>query len=179
MFSNPGQILDVFGVSEGMVVGDFGTGEGVYARELSHRVGTHGVVYAFDVQKPMIDRLVAYVNDKRTTNIRPVWCDLELERGTTLNDRSLDLAVVANIFFQIEDKETFLKEVARVLRPNARLLFVDWSESWKNMGPHADHVVSPDDVRGFARGAGFVFDKEIPAGEHHYGLVFRRSSDNA
>lgn len=174
MFSNPGQILDAFGISPGMVVGDFGTGDGAYARELARRVGRDGIVYAFDVQKQMIDKLVAYVEHERTTTIRPIWCDLELPHGTTLGDRSLDVAVIANIFFQIEHKEAFLAEVARTLRPNARVLVVDWSESYGHMGPHPDHVVSHDDMKGFARGAGLVFDKTIDAGEHHYGLVFRK-----
>lgn len=174
MFSNPHTILDTFGISQGMVVGDFGTGDGAYALDIVERVGADGIVYAFDVQKHMIEKLVAQVRDKKISNLRPIWTDLEMDNGTTLPDRSLDSAVVANIFFQVEDKDAFLREVARVMRPNGRLLIVDWSDSFSNLGPRPDHVVSPDDAKAFARSAGFVFDKTVDAGEHHYGLIFRK-----
>lgn len=178
MFSNPRVILNAFGISEGMIVGDFGAGTGAYAHEILRHVGDSGVVYAFDVQKSMIDSLVAKARHEKLENIRPIWCDLEHEGGTTLADKTLDSAIIANLLFQIEHKDIFMKEVARVLRPNGRVLIVDWSESFgsasRRMGPHHDHVVSVDDAKAYARSAGLVFDKEIPAGEHHYGLVFRK-----
>ncbi|HXK40339.1 MAG TPA: class I SAM-dependent methyltransferase, partial [Candidatus Paceibacterota bacterium] len=117
MFSNPTDIIRQCGVSAGSVVGDFGVGEGAYARVLSAHVGPGGVVYAFDVQKDLISRLSREVEGVKDNVIHPVWVDLEMPRGTTLSDGVLDLALSANVLFQVDDKDAFVREIARVLRP--------------------------------------------------------------
>lgn len=175
MFSSPTEILRQCGISPGSVIGDFGTGAGAYAHEAAKLVGTGGAVYAFDVQKGMIERLAREVKDVKDNVIHPLWVDLELPRGTLLEDGVLDLAIIANILFQIENKESFMKEVARVVRPSGRVLAVDWKESFGNMGPHPGHVVTEARTKELARDAGLTFDKNIDAGAHHYGLIFRKN----
>lgn len=175
MFSDPLSILDTLGISAGMTVGDFGAGEGAYARELAKRVGKDGAVYAFDVQKDLVTRLVAEAKATKTENLHAIWADLDELGSTTLADASLDAAIVANVLFQSEQKEAFIKEAARVLRDNGRLLIVEWSDSFGHLGPHPDHVVSKDTAQKLGENAGLIFEKEIGAGEHHYGLLFRKT----
>jgi predicted methyltransferase len=179
MFSNPNDIIRQCGVSAGSVVGDFGVGEGAYARVLSAHVGPGGAVYAFDVQKDLVSRLSREVEGVKDNVIHPLWVDLEMSRGTTLADGVLDLALSANVLFQVDDKDAFMREIARVLRPGGRLLVVDWKESFGNTGPHKDHVVSEARVKELAHDNGLSFDTTIEAGDHHYGLVFRKqTTDN-
>lgn len=178
MFSDPLSILDALGVSAGMTVGDFGAGEGAYARELAKRVGRDGVVYAFDVQKDLVTRLAAEATASKIDNLHAVWADLEVRGGTKLPDASLDAVILANILFQSEDRDALLVEASRVLRDNGRLVLVDWSDASSGSagrpGPHSDHVVTKEAARKLGEGVGLVFDKEIAAGEHHYGLLFRK-----
>jgi len=176
MFVNPLSVLDTLGVNVGMTVGDFGSGEGAYARELAKRVGKDGVVYAFDVQKDLVTRLAAEAKSGKMDNLHAIWADLDERGGTTLADSSLDTAIIANVLFQSEQKESFIAEVVRVLRANGRLLLVDWSDAAGPLGPRADHVMTKDAARKLAEEAGLVFDREIDTGEHHYGLLFRKAS---
>lgn len=178
MFSDPLSILDALGVSPGMTVGDFGTGEGAYARELAKRVQKDGTVYAFDVQKDLVTRLVAQAKEAKIYNLNVIWADLDEPNSTTLAANSLDAAIVANVLFQSEKKDVFLKEATRVLRDNGRLLIVDWSDSFGHLGPHPEQVITKDAARRLAEGAGLVFDKELAAGEHHYALLFRKVKNN-
>ena len=174
MFSNPRAVIDAVGVHQGMIVADFGAGEGTYARELAERVGDTGIVYAFDVQKDLVARLAAYARDAHITALRPVWVDLELPRSTGLLDDSIDTAFVVNTLFQIEDKESFLGEVFRVLRLNGRVLIIDWSDTERVVGPHPDHILSAALTRSIAEKVGLVFDSTRDAGAHQYGLLFRK-----
>jgi ubiquinone/menaquinone biosynthesis C-methylase UbiE len=174
MFSNPADILRQCGISVGSVVGDFGTGSGVYAHEAAKFVGTNGVVYAFDVQKHLIARLIKDIEHLKNKVIHPLWIDLEHEKGTGLNDDVLDLAICANVLFQIEKKESFIKEVARVIRPGGRVLVVDWKESFGHLGPHPESVVPAREAQQLLNIAGLEFDKTIAAGAHHYGFLFRK-----
>lgn len=178
MFSDPLSILDSLGVNKGMTVGDFGAGEGAYARELAKRVEKDGAVYAFDVQKDLVTRLAAQAKTAKTENLHAIWADLDEPKSTTLLDASLDAAIVANVLFQSENREAFIKEATRVLRDNGRLLIVDWSDSFGHLGPHPEQVITKDAARRLGEGAGLVFDREIAAGEHHYGLLFRKTKNN-
>ena len=174
MFSDPTNVLRQCGVSQGATVGDFGSGTGAYAHEAAALVGPSGIVYAFDVQKHLVARLAAEVEKKKDNVIHPLWVDLEHPKGTGLSANVLDLAIVANVLFQIDDKDAFIKEVVRVLRPGGRLLLIDWKESFRHMGPHPDQVVHEGSARGMLEGAGLAFDKAIDAGAHHYGSIFRK-----
>lgn len=178
MFSNPKDILRQCGISEGSVVADFGTGEGAYAREAAARVAPHGVVYAFDVQKGLIDRLAAYIAREKQTVIRPLWADLEHPGGTGLADSTLDLAIVANLLFQIESKPAFARELLRVLRPGGRVLVIDWEEA-SGLGPHPGHIITLPAARKLLTNAGFMLDKTVEAGDHHYGLIVRKPADSS
>src|SRR5687768_1088187 len=110
MFSNPTEILRQCGVSSGSVVGDFGVGEGSYARAAAAAVGMQGAVYAFDVQKSLVERLAKGIAHDAQSVIHPLWADLELPRSTTLADDTLDLAIIANVLFQVDHKEGFIAE---------------------------------------------------------------------
>ncbi len=88
-------------------------------------------------------------------------------------DRHLDLVLISNLLFQLEDKPAALKEAWRILKPTGRLAVIDWSESFGGMGPHKKAVVKKEQALLFAREAGFELIKEFDAGAHHYGLIFR------
>jgi SAM-dependent methyltransferase len=178
MFSDPNNILRQCGVSPGSIVGDFGSGAGTYAHEAAALVGPQGVVYAFDIQKDLVARLTREIQAKKENVIHPLWVDLEHPKGTGLSAGTLDLGIAANVLFQVEDKNAFIKEIVRVLRPGGRLLLIDWKESFGHMGPHPDHVVRESDAQKTGSDAGLVLDKTIDAGAHHYGLIFRKQTTN-
>ncbi len=175
MFSNPEKVLKEFQIGEETHVGDFGVGSGAYAFAAARAVGEHGSVYAFDIQKDLVTRTVKTAEGEKIKNLHAVWADLEEPRGTKLADGSLDAVIVANILFQIEKKDVLVSEIVRVLKPNSRVLVVDWSESFGHTGPHPDAVISEDNARSLFGQGGFTFEREVNAGEHHYGLVFRKT----
>ncbi len=90
-----------------------------------------------------------------------------------LKNDLLKAAVAANILHQIRDKARFAEEVKRVLEPGGETLVVDWVSSFKNMGPHTDHVVTPGEAARLFEGAGFTVGDMLPAGTHHYAFVAR------
>jgi hypothetical protein len=62
----------------------------------------------------------------------------------------------------------------RILKKKGRVLLVEWADSFAGMGPHRDHVVKQDDAKKIFIDAGFAYERDVKAGEHHYGLVFRK-----
>ncbi len=174
MFSNPEKILMQFGVSKGLHVADFGAGSGYYARLLAEKVGDGGRVFAVDVHKDMVRRLARLAVDEGMPQLESSWGDLEKEGGSGLQKESVDAVIIANTLFAVEDKKAFAKECERVLRKKGRVLLVEWTDSFAGMGPHSDYVIKAEDAKEIFVAVGLALDHEIEAGEHHYGLVFRK-----
>ncbi len=174
MFSNPEKNLIQLGVSDGMFVADFGAGNGYYAMLFAERVGETGRVYCIDIQSDLLNKILKESEERYISNIEVITSDIEKEKGSTLTEKSVDVVLIANTFFQIDHKDSVAKEVYRILKVKGRLMFIEWSDSFAGIGPHRDHVIKKDDARKIFEENGFVFDREIDAGEHHYGLVFRK-----
>ncbi len=172
-FVVPDEVVEHMHVRAGDVVADFGAGSGYFIPTLAAAVGPEGKVYACEIQKQLVDTLGEIARDKGLANVDPLWCDLEAEQGTKLADNTLDVGLLVNTLFQLEEKNTALEELKRVLRPGAKLFVVDWSESFQGLGPTAEHVVTEADARALFETAGFTFERTIESGAHHYGLAFR------
>lgn len=173
-FIVPELAVSHFHLRAGDVVADFGAGAGFFESALSRAVGPDGRVYACEIQKPLIERIDAVVRAERLDNVRALWCDLETLGSTKLADGALDAGLLANTLFQMEEKAAALGEIARVVRAGGKLFVLDWSESFGGMGPAPDAVLSADAAKTLVEAHGFAFERSFPAGEHHYGLAFRR-----
>jgi ubiquinone/menaquinone biosynthesis C-methylase UbiE len=177
MFANPKENLEKLGLSPGTIVADLGAGSGHYAFIAAKMVGgmeMEGKVYAIDVQKDLLDRIKNEANHEHLTNIEIIWGNAEKIGGTKLRDLSVDVVIASNIFFQVENRETFAKEIARILKPKGRLFFIEWSDSFGGIGPKADAVVTEAAAKIFFEKNGFMVERDVPVGSHHYGLVIRK-----
>src|SRR3989344_3691817 len=174
MFSNPEKILIQFGLAESLSVADFGAGAGYYAKLLARRVGETGKVFCIDVTKEMLRKLANDAEKEKLNNLEVVCGDVEKEEGSTLPNDSQDAVIIANTLFALEDKTGVANEAKRILRKKGRVLLVEWADSFAGMGPHKSHVVKKEEAKRIFETAGFKFEREIDAGEHHYGFVFRK-----
>ena len=173
MFSDPRHNVEQLGLSDGAVVADLGAGSGFYSLEAARAVSPTGRVYAVDVQRDLLERLRKEASRQHVRGIEIVTGDFEHLGGSKIREGSCDAAILSNVLFMIEDKKAALREAKRVLKRGGRLLLVDWSASFSQMGPHPDHVFYKDDALKVARDVGFSFEREIHAGAHHYGIIFR------
>ncbi len=174
MFSDPRHNLEQLGMSDGAIVADLGSGSGFYSMEAARIVAPLGKVYAVDVQKDMLEKLKREAQKVHIRNIDIVHGDLERLGGTKIRDGIVDVVIVSNVLFMLEDKKTFLQEVRRILKAKGRILLIDWSASFSLMGPHPEHVVYKDNALIMLKEAGFSFEREISAGAHHYGIIARK-----
>jgi len=171
-FAEPKTNILQMGVREGMKIGDFGVGSGHYALAASGIVGRDGRVYAIDVQEDLLHHVRDAANRAGRTNIDTVWGDIEKPGGTKLRDASLDAVILSNVLFQLAHPDRALQEARRTLKPDGKLLVVDWAGSYAGLGPAPDHVVVEHKAEELCMNAGFHKQKNFRAGAHHYGLVF-------
>ncbi len=174
MFSDPSYNIEQLSLQSGMKVADLGCGSGFYSMALAKAVGDKGRVYAIDVQKGLLDRLKKEAMIEGFHNVEVVWGDVEKKHGTKLRDESADAVVVANLLFQIGQKVDFANEIQRILRQRGKLLLIDWSGSFGGVGPDQDQVVAKRIGQELFEQNGFVFEREIRAGDHHWGIIMRK-----
>lgn len=173
-FARPHKAVGEFHIEPGMNIADFGAGSGAYTFAIAEALGGSGVVYAIDIQQPLIRRIQSEAKKKNLSTVEILWCDLE-HKGTHLKEHSMDKVLLSNILFQVEEKEKVVAEAARILAPHGRLIVIDWSESFGLMGPHKKDVVSKSDMLSLLEAMSFSLEKEFSPGAHHYGLILKRS----
>jgi ubiquinone/menaquinone biosynthesis C-methylase UbiE len=174
-FSVPRENVLQAGLHEGMKVGDFGAGSGHYSRAAAAIVGSSGKVYAIDVQEDVLKHIKLNTHEIHQHIIETVWGDIEKPGGTHLRDASLDVVLLANVLFQVENRFGLLAEIKRVLAPGGKLMLVDWAGSYSGMGPAPEKVVPEHDAEALFINGGFHKVKSFRAGPHHYGIVFTNS----
>ena len=176
MFSNPKNNLEQFGLTKGMKVADLGVGAGFYALEAARIVGAEGRVFCVDVQKELVAGVRRTAEKEGLNNLEAIWGDIEKPEGTKIKSATIDAVIVSNVLFQLEDKNGFVEEVVRILKPGGKVLVVDWTESFGGMGPHKDHVVTEEQAKQLFTAKGFLIYKKIDAGAHHYSFVAKKAS---
>jgi ubiquinone/menaquinone biosynthesis C-methylase UbiE len=174
MFSDPTKVVESVGIQAGMDIADFGSGSGFYSLAAAKSLVSTGRVYAIDAQKDLLTKLKNHAIKEGVYNIEVIWGDIEKLGGTKLRDASVDIVFICNVFFQLEDKEDAIKEASRILKPRGRIVFVEWADSFGGIGPHAKSVFKKDKAGPLFEKYGFSIDHDIPAGSHHYGIIFKK-----
>lgn len=170
-FLDPERVLDELDLKSDMIAAEFGCGSGSFTIPLAKRL-EDGLVYGLDIQEAPLSALKSRALLESVRNIRIARCDLEKPKGSGLSDFFLDLVLMPNILFQIENKTAIIKEAERVLKKGGKLLVVDWLPK-ASKGPTEERV-SPAEVKKITKGLGFELKKEFEAGKYHYGLVFTK-----
>jgi len=173
-FVVPDIVISHFHLRTGDKVADFGAGSGFFASGLSHAVGNEGRVYLLEIQKNLIEACEEVVRKQHLSNTEILWCDLEKEGGSKIEDGTLDAGILVNTLFQFEDKAVAVNEIVSDLRSGGKLFVVDWSESFGGLGPQVGTVFSAEQATDLCEAAGLVLETDFDAGDHHYGLAFRK-----
>lgn len=173
-FVIPEIVTSQFLLKEGDKVADFGAGSGFFLKALTTAVGPSGKVYACEIQKVLVEKLADQARLLGLTNVVSLWCDLEETNGIKIPANTLDAGIVVNTLFQIGLKEVALEEMRRVLRPGGVLHVIDWSESFGGLGPQVSDVISKEQAILLCESRRLVFEREFPAGDHHYGFSVRK-----
>src|SRR3989339_2260911 len=126
MFTDPVKNLKTLELKENDIVADLGAGTGYYS-VAAGRLVPRGKVYAVEIVKDFLTTIKNKVKEAHLSNVEIIWGDIEKLGGTKIGDGVIDAVIASNVFFQVENKNKFIEEIKRILKPKGKVLFIDWS----------------------------------------------------
>lgn len=168
---NPKAVLEHAGIRSGMKVADLGCGTtGHFVFPAAHLVGSQGTVYAVDILKSALSGIEGRRKIEGVSNVETLWADIEQPNGVKLPSESLDLVMLINNM----PKEAMIREAVRLVKPDGRLLVVDWKPAGAPFGPPSKDRISAVQVTGMVQSLGFKPLEVFDAGQYHFAVVFAR-----
>lgn len=169
IWQRPDQIMDALAIAEASVVADVGAGGGWFTIRLARRVGPNGIVYAEDVQPEAVTAISRRVTAEGLTNVRTV---LGQEGDPRFPASRLHAVLMVDAYHEIEDRVTFLRNLAKSLRPDGRIGVVNFKLEGGGPGPPTDERVKPEIVVGDATSAGLRLLSQETFLQYQYFLIF-------
>ncbi|MFC3958208.1 class I SAM-dependent methyltransferase [Halovivax cerinus] len=141
------ELLSELPLGSDSTVADLGSGTGFYTDDVAPFVGT---LYAVDVQAAMHEK---YRDQGVPENVELVTAGVD---SLPFADDDLDGAFSTMTHHEYASEDAFA-ELARVIRPDGRLVTVDWSADGRGeSGPPTDERFSAADAGEQLRDAGFT-----------------------
>jgi len=144
----PGEVLGWLELRPGMMIADIGTGTGYFAIPIARAIAPGGRVFAVDLQPELLEVL----RKKLAEPSAPA--NIVLLAGTAgstgLAAGSCDLALLANVWHELDDYDAALAELTRILKPGGRLAVLDWRPDVERPpGPPLEHRLPAREVQQF------------------------------
>ncbi|HEX7586290.1 MAG TPA: class I SAM-dependent methyltransferase [Patescibacteria group bacterium] len=170
-FIDPEAIVRLLNLPAGIVVADFGCGTGYFSLPVARQIGEKGIVYALDILTDKLEVVESQAKTQGVANILTKRVNLENKNGSKLDGESIDWVILKDMLFQNNNKNQILEEAKRVLKTGGKVLLIEWKKGDTSIGPDIGLRMSVEDIKDLARKNELGIDREIDAGNFHYGLV--------
>lgn len=167
----PERVLDALKIREGATVADVGAGVGYFTWRLAKRVGPKGKVIAVDLQQKMLDRMA---EDLKRRNIANVEMVLGGVRDPHLPEGAVDLALLVDVYHEFSEPEEMVSHIRKALRPDGKLVLVEYRKEDPSIPILPLHKMSVDDVRSELEPLGFELQQALEFLPTQHILIFTK-----
>jgi ubiquinone/menaquinone biosynthesis C-methylase UbiE len=154
----PERMLASLDIKKGSVVADVGAGIGYHVWRLSDIVGPTGKVIAEDIQDGMLQMLRRNINDRKLPNVDVV---LGTPSDPNLPGNALDLVLMVDVYHEFSDPLAMMRHIKDALKPNGRVVLVEFRKEDPNVPIQPLHKMSVQDVRSELEPMGFKFQRSL------------------
>ena len=136
VFDRRREIVAAAKIRPGMIVGDIGSGTGLFTPLLLEAAGSKGKVYAVDIVPKFLDLIRERMTAAGVENVETVLCT---ERSVELPANSIDLAFICDVYHHFEYPHSSLASLHRAIRPGGEIFLVDFK---RIPGESADWILN-------------------------------------
>ncbi len=130
-------------LKEGMAVADIGSGNGYHTLMMAKLIGGEGKAYAVDIQPEMLRMLEGRAKKSGLKNIVSVenryW-------DTDLPEKSIDLALMADVYHEFSHPEEMLASIRRALKPGGQVVLLEFRTEDPKVPIKPEHKMSKAQV---------------------------------
>lgn len=164
-------LLEELDLKPGMVVADVGAGSGYLSRRMAPLVAPGGRVVATDIQPEMLALLAKTAADPRYRNIEPLAGAVD---DTRLPAGSIDLAIMVDVYHELEFPYEVLESIVRALKPGGRVAFVEYRGEDPDVPIKDLHKMTERQIRREAEQHALVWERTGRKLPWQHLVVFRR-----
>ncbi len=162
----PQQLLtEVAGITRGMTCVDLGCGTGTFSLPMAGCVGSEGIVYAVDDSAEMLEYL-------RAKNPPPNLRLVQRDAGQTgLDSQIADFCLLAFILHEVKQPDSVVSEAFRLLKPEGKVLVVEWKADLGSPGPPRNRRLSQGQVERLFQTVGFSRFAYVDWTKNHFAVM--------
>jgi ubiquinone/menaquinone biosynthesis C-methylase UbiE len=165
------RVVAALGLRPGQVVADLGAGTGVFSAPLAKAVAPSGRVYAVEIDAKFFDYIKRRASDEKLANVVTV---LGRPADPALPAGDVDLAFMHDVLHHVADREGYLKNAVRYLKPSGRFAIADLNPA---TGAHRDDPslqITKEQVNGWMKALGFGNAREVPISADKWFVIYSR-----
>ena len=168
-WQRPDDVVEALGLRGDELVVDVGAGSGTFTTRLA-RALPRGHVIATEVDPALLTHITQQARAQALPNVAPTLLT-DGERGIPNNT---DLVLLANVLHHLPKPADWLADLARTLRPKARVAILEFTMGDHPVGPPDGVKYSRQELQSMFNAAGLRVDTE-PKGllPYHHLIVLR------
>ena len=165
----PAVTLKRAGLTTDMTICDIGAGTGAFAFPAAEI--TEDMVYALEISDDMLEILESRKKERGIDNLV-----IKKVQGTQLplEDSSCDMVIMVTVLHELEETETILNEIRRILKPDGKLMIVEFHKRGTPMGPSISHRISVEETEDLCHRSGYITTDQFCLGENFYSIIFQK-----
>lgn len=170
-WQNPDNILIEAGLKPGDTLIDLGCGEGFFALPAAMIVGPHGKVYGLDTRS----QAITVVQEKAARlGLGNLILKVGRAEDVILCNQCADTVFLGIVLHDFDDPALVLRHAAGMLKPEGRLINLDWKKEPMPWGPPLHIRFDPERAAGLIEAAGFRLESTDTSARFHYVISARR-----
>jgi ubiquinone/menaquinone biosynthesis C-methylase UbiE len=166
---DPDRMLAALDIKKGSVVADIGAGVGYHVWRLAEIVGPQGKVIGEDIQEGMIRLMRKNIDDRKLRNVEVI---LGTPSDPKLPANALDLVLMVDVYHEFADPVTMMRHIQKALKPDGRVVLVEFRKEDPNVPIQPLHKMSVQDVRSELEPLGFKFQRSLEFLPWQHILIF-------
>ena len=165
------EVVAAMKLRPGDVVADLGAGSGPFVVPFARAVSPKGRVYAVDIDKGFFPLITSKTTAAGVANVQTVLGEFS---DPKLPAADVDVAFLHDVLHHIENRPAYLKSLTKYLKPDARIVVVDYHPA---QSPHANEPtlqVSKEQTSAWLAQAGFKPLDDVKLFSEKWFVVYRR-----
>jgi ubiquinone/menaquinone biosynthesis C-methylase UbiE len=163
-----GETLEALKLKPGVIVADVGAGSGIFTMPIARAVRPGGTVYAVDVDEELLHHIAEAATEQGIINVQTVYG----EYTDPILPVPVDLAFISDVLHHIEDRTTYLKNLAKYIKPTGRIALIDFFPEKGGHRGQPDLQISKEQASAMMAAIGFAPVEDIPLFDDKYFVIY-------